>query len=81
MRYLLSGLFAIVATIMWRYVWCAVASGIVLKPRGKAWWRDDRYYERESEPIRFWISIGAHAVVALLGMIVTIATLIREPTE
>lgn len=77
MQYFFSAMFAALAAVLWRHVWCAVRAGIVLKPRGNAWWREYRYYQREDEPIRYWISVAVHGVMALLATAATIGVLVK----
>lgn len=67
MQYFLAVLFCLLSGFLSWSVYRAIRHGVVQRPPGNAWWREARYYERDVEPLRFWISVAVSIVLALLA--------------
>ena len=78
MRWFLTVVFAVLAAWLWWYVYQAVTCGVVQKPRGNAWWRDPRHYERDTTPVRFWGCVAVYTVMALLAAAAGIQCLVMQ---
>lgn len=56
MKILSTLILGVYAAWIWWSVGKAVATGVVMRPKGGAMWREARYYDRDEEPIRFWLN-------------------------
>lgn len=78
MRYVFAMVFAGLAACLWFYVYRAIGAGYVMRPRGNAWWRETRYYDRDSEVFRFWLTVGMWGVLGLLASFAAVRSLMTD---
>lgn len=78
MRYVFATVFAGLAAWLWFYVYRAIRVGYVMRPRGNAWWREPRYYHRDNEVFRFWITVGVWSVLGLLATTAAVQSLMTD---
>jgi hypothetical protein len=75
-RWFLAVIFAVLAASLWWYIYHAVTSGVVQRPRGNAWWRDPCHYECDVTPVRFWGSVVVYVILAGLSVAAGIQCLV-----